>query len=77
VAISELLPKTMDAPLKQLRESIAAKDSSKFVAAFDAVTAGCNGCHQGENFGFNVVMRPTANPYSNQDFAVTAPAAGN
>lgn len=66
--ISELLPKVMDEPLKDLKAAISAKDSVKFPAAFDALTGACNSCHQGENFGFNVVMRPTANPYSNQNF---------
>jgi hypothetical protein len=31
--------------------------------AFDALTKGCNDCHQATNFGCNVVQRPTSNPY--------------
>jgi hypothetical protein len=67
--VSELVPKIMNEPLKQLRAAIQARDSESFARAFDAVTAGCNSCHQATNFGFNVVRRP-AGPswFSNQDF---------
>jgi hypothetical protein len=68
--ISELVPKIMNEPIKQLRVAIQARDSEAFARAFDAVTAGCNSCHQATNFGFNVVRRP-AGPswFGNQDFA--------
>jgi hypothetical protein len=66
--ISELLPKIMSAPLKQLRDAVAAKDAAKFAESFDALTGACNACHQEEKFEFNVVMRPTSNPYTNQNF---------
>jgi hypothetical protein len=67
--VSELVPKIMNEPLHQLRAAIQAQDQAAFVKAYDAVTAGCNSCHQATNFGFNVVRRP-ADPswFSNQDF---------
>lgn len=36
-----------------------AQDSERFTKAFDALTEGCNSCHQATKFGFNVVTRPT------------------
>jgi hypothetical protein len=66
--LAELLPQITGAPLKMLDEAISAKDSGKFVKAFDALTGACNACHQAAKFGFNVVTRPTANPYTNQNF---------
>ncbi len=66
--LSELIPKMMDAPLKDLGEAVAAKDRDRFAGAFDDLTKGCNGCHQATNFGFNVVTRPKNNPYANQSF---------
>jgi hypothetical protein len=66
--INQLIPKMTDTALKDLDAAIAAKDKDKFVAAFDDLTKGCNGCHQATNFGFNVVTRPTTNPYTNQIF---------
>ena len=57
--ISELVPKIMDLPLKQLRAAIEKRDPVAFAGAYDAVTAGCNSCHQATRFGFNVVRRPS------------------
>ncbi len=66
--IPGLIEKIMTEPLKQLRAAVDAKDRARFDPAFDAVTDGCNACHRAANFGFNVVTRPTINPYSNQVF---------
>lgn len=66
--IPALIGKMMNDPVQQLEKSIATRDSSEFTRAFDAVTEACNACHRATNFGFNVVTRPTANPYSNQSF---------
>jgi hypothetical protein len=68
-SLMDLVPTFMKAPLTDLRAAVDAKDTAKFNTAFDALTAGCNGCHQASDFGFNVVTRPTAPPVTNQDFA--------
>jgi hypothetical protein len=68
VPIPEAVEKIMRAPLADVGRAIGAKDRERFERAFDAVTDGCNRCHQATNFAFNVVQRPTANPFSNQDF---------
>jgi hypothetical protein len=67
--ISGLVPRIMSEPMKRLQAAIAAKDHTAFVAGFDALTAGCNSCHQAANFGFNVVQRPASNPFPDQVFA--------
>jgi hypothetical protein len=72
--LSAVVPKIMDEPLRRLDRSIAAHDSQAFAAAFDALTSGCNSCHQATSFGFNVVRRPAAPEYSNQDFNPPPPA---
>ncbi len=66
--IPQLIDKMIKAPIRQLDEAIKAQDQDRFMKAFDQLTEGCNGCHQATKFGFNVVTRPTANPYSNQVF---------
>jgi len=66
--LTELVPTFTAGPIAALRTAIAAQDSTRFAAAYDALTAGCNDCHVAAEFSFNVVQRPTANPYSNQDF---------
>jgi len=74
--IPDLIDKIMTVPVKQLGEAVETKNSKEFVRTFDALTSACNQCHMAANFGFNVVTRPTANPYTNQDFR-PAPTGGN
>jgi len=69
VPIREILPKLMAAPLARLQMAISSQNLEKFDKAFDSLTASCNACHQAENFGFNVITRPSSNPYTNQDFS--------
>jgi hypothetical protein len=67
--LTTAIPTYIDAPVKELRSAIEAKDAKKFEHAFDAMTAGCNGCHVATNFAFNVAVRPKVNTFANQDFA--------
>lgn len=69
--IPGLIDKIMKDPIQQLQHAIDAHDAARFTQSFDAVTDACNACHRAANFGFNVVVRPTANPYSNQAFDAT------
>jgi hypothetical protein len=66
--LTELIPEFTAGPLAGLRAAIAARSPSEFASAFDALTQGCNGCHEAARFGFNVVVRPSGNPYANQRF---------
>jgi len=66
--VAELLAEFTDAPLQALRAAVARRDGSAFANAYDALTEGCNGCHRSTGFSFNVVSRPTSNPYPDQDF---------
>ena len=66
--IPELIEKITKQPLEELESAVKAKSDADFARAFDAVTESCNACHRATKFGFNVVTRPTANPYSNQVF---------
>jgi hypothetical protein len=67
--LDRLVPRYTSSALEQLRHAVDAKDRAAFEKAFDALTAGCNGCHVAASFGFNVVKRPTAPPFTNQEFA--------
>ncbi len=76
-SLTKLVPAFVDPPLARLRQVVARHDSAGFPAAFDALTAGCNGCHAAAGFGFNVVQRPTVPPFSNQSFARPPGRAAN
>jgi len=66
--IPELMAKIMTDPMQQVEKAVGAHDGNAFMRAFDTLTEACNSCHRATNFGFNVVTRPGANPYSNQAF---------
>jgi hypothetical protein len=70
IPIKEILPRLTAAPLAKIRAAVSSEDKAQFEEAFDSLTEACNACHQAENFGFNHIIRPSDNPYSNQDFSV-------
>jgi hypothetical protein len=72
VAPKDAIPRMVTAPVADLRAVIESKGAQAFAPAFDALTKACNNCHEATNFGFNVVQRPTNNPYPNQVFTPTA-----
>lgn len=55
--------------LSQLKKAIDAKNRETFVAAFDSLSAGCNGCHRALDHAFIVIQRPALLPYSDQNFS--------
>lgn len=73
VAPKDAIPRMVVEPLAELRSAAEKRDAPAFVKAYDRLTAACNNCHQAMDFGFNVVGRPTANPYPDQVFAPPAP----
>ena len=68
VAPKDLVPKLVREPLDSLGAAVDRRDLPAFDAAYDALTAGGNSCHQAMDFAFNRVQRPTSNPYANQVF---------
>jgi hypothetical protein len=68
VAPKDAIPRMVTEPIKELRAAVDKKDPRAFAAAYDALTAACNNCHQATNFGFNRVQKPAGNPYPNQLF---------
>ena len=69
--VGHLIATMLDPPLTELADAVKSQDAEKFGKAYDRLTAGCNGCHNEAHFGFNVVIRPTVNPFSNQAFEVS------
>jgi hypothetical protein len=72
VAPKDAIPRMVTEPLSQLVAVVQRKDATAFPAAYDTLTQKCNDCHKATNFGFNLVQRPTSNPYPNQTFVPTA-----
>jgi hypothetical protein len=69
IPLTQLVPKIMSHPMAEVRNAIDRRNPQAFVVAYDALTAGCNACHQAANFGFNVVRRPSGESwFGNQQF---------
>lgn len=66
--LSQLVPEFTDGPIAALRSAIEHRNLVEFSAAYDSLTRACNDCHRAADFSFNVVERPSSNPYSNQRF---------
>ena len=66
--IPDLIARIMRDPMQQVEKAVGAHDGRGFSQAFDTLTEACNSCHRATNFGFNIVTRPSTNPYSNQAF---------
>jgi hypothetical protein len=49
-------------PADEVGSAIEAKDSAKFVKAFDKLTLACNSCHQAAGFGFIAIREPRTSP---------------
>jgi len=75
VAPKDAIPRMVTEPLAQLLSVAEKKDSAAFPPAYDALTDSCNNCHKAMDFGFNIVGRPTGNPFPNQIFQPQASAA--
>lgn len=66
--IPELIAQHMDHPLAKLEQAIQDKNQQAFSEQYDNLTVACNTCHQATAFGFNIVTRPSFNPFANQAF---------
>ena len=56
--LAVVLPAMVDPALAQLQAAIDAHDGARFDAAYDALSASCNGCHTAAGHGFLVIQRP-------------------
>lgn len=73
-ASAPLIEEYVEHPLGELDKAVKDKNETEFTTGFDDLSAGCNGCHKQVGFGFNVIKRPTAPPFTNQEFAPVRPS---
>jgi hypothetical protein len=65
---AEMIQSIIATPIQQLADAAKAKDFAKSTAAYAAVTAACNSCHQAVNHGVIVIKVPQGDFFPNQDF---------
>jgi len=68
VPLAKIVADVSEPALKEIDQSIKAKDSAAFLRSFRKLTEACNSCHQAAKVGFIVMRVPTASPFSNQSF---------
>lgn len=66
---SDFVDKQVGAAMKALQQAVDDKSRPEFEAAFDKLSAGCNSCHHALDHAFIAIQRPSALPYSDQNFA--------
>ena len=69
IPVAQMIEATTLPPIGEIEGAIKARDSAKFTAAFDRLTAACNTCHEAANRGFIVIQRPATSSFPNQSFA--------
>lgn len=66
--IAKIIEPMTAQPIAQIEKAIEAKDSARFVSAYDNLSRACSECHQNTDHGFIVIQRPTSPPLTNQRF---------
>jgi len=70
IPVSALIRRFTVKPLAKLSAAIRDKDSARFKTAFDQLTHACNSCHRAAAHGYIVIRRPSASPFTDQNFSV-------
>jgi hypothetical protein len=65
---AELIQAMIASPIDELADGVKAKDLAKSAAAYAAVTAGCNTCHQAVAHRMIVIKSPQAEFFPDQEF---------
>lgn len=58
----------IDPAISSISNAIKQKDEEVFRKGFVQLTASCNTCHKDNQHGFNVIIIPSAQPVTNQEF---------
>ena len=56
-------------PLSAVEQAIHDADANRFNAAYERLTAVCNGCHRSQDHAMVVIKIPRGDIYPDQDFA--------
>lgn len=73
--LSEVMPAIMDPAIRGVQDALAKKDTGRFAAAYDQLSASCNACHATAGVDFLHIQRPQTPLLDNLRYA--APASGD
>ena len=63
--VAEMIKTIIYPRIEEVQKAVRAKSSTKFLAAFDELTSGCNSCHAAASKPFICIQRPIASPLTN------------
>lgn len=66
--VAQMLEEATLQPIKSLEKAVETKNPALFAKAFDQLTGACNSCHQAAGFQFISIRKPSASPFTNQDY---------
>jgi hypothetical protein len=66
--VADLVDAALRDPMLAVDVAIKQHDSTKFAAAYDQLTQGCNACHASLDHPFVAIKAPDASAFPNQDF---------
>ncbi len=68
IQLAKLIADVSEPALKEIDDSIKAKNHTAVTQGFKKLTDACNSCHKAAGFGFIAIRVPTTLPFSNQVF---------
>ena len=68
--VAQMVEEATLQPIKGLEKAVETKNSVLFAKAFDQLTTACNSCHQAAGFQFIAIRKPSASPFTNQDYGL-------
>jgi hypothetical protein len=69
-----LVDEYVSGPFGELDKAVQDQNETEFTAGYNDLTNGCNACHKELGYPFNVIKRPTAPPFTDQDFEPARPS---
>ena len=73
IPVAKMIKDNIMGPIAEVESAVKTRDRTRFAAAFDKLTAGCNACHQAANHNFIVIQRPQSPAFPNQVFTPARP----
>ena len=66
--VAQMVEEATIQPINSLEKAVEIKNSVMFAKAFDQLTGACNSCHQAAGFQYISIRKPSASPFTNQDY---------
>lgn len=73
IPVGEMMRSVLKEPMAALADAVKGKDTQRFAAAYQQLTAACDACHQAADRAVVVIRVPESNVFPDQDFTPAPP----